>query len=436
VVRHFAYFHQHLPGDVIFTSLSDNLGWDPVSKEYGKLGERERWPIPWLEDDPAMWLPQFHVHRGADDLDLAEKYGCQGVLGIHWRNRMMNADAGFQAKASWDQNLKPAKFFQSFATAQAEGPRVAELGEILTKTDRDRLILNSYTGKIVNSHHQIHAYSGDYSEAFEFWAGYEPPEEVRVSQAKVAKQLRALTEKASTPAERERLDYLARYVEFLVPYSESWGLAVQVHKILQQAQTLKQDGKTAEARQKVLDHGVPLWKKLAPQVREAVLTYQQMVSERNEQGALASVHNKFERLALFRLRLSMKEFLGELPPDVEKLFHEVRRRDRTARPRLFVPTRPSALAPGEKVRIFAVAPGGNSAPRLKLFLRRAASEKWQSFPMQPAGRRTFVKEIEASQADSPLIEYYVEASFTGPGGRHRLTAPAGAPQQSYSVTLL
>ncbi len=436
VVRHFAQFHRQLPLDVIFASLSDNLGWDPVSEEYGKLGERERWPIPWLEDDPAMWLPQFHVHRGANDLDLAEKYGCQGVLGIHWRNRIMNADAGFQSRASWDRTLRPAKFFLSFAAAQAEGPRAAELADILTKTDRDRLILNSFTGKIEDGHHQIHAFSGDYSEAFEFWAGYEPPEEVRVSQAKVAQELRALTKKAASPAEHERLDYLARYVEFLVPYSESWVLASRLHQLLQQAQTLKQTGKAAEAKQKVLEQGVPLWQKLAPQVREALLAYQQMVSERNEQGALASVHNKFERLALIRLRLSMKEFMGELPEEVERLFREVRKRDATASARVIIPTRPSALAPGEKVRIFAVAPGGNSAPQLKLFLRRSATEEWQSFPMELAGRRTFVKEIEAGNADSPLLEYYVEATFNSPVPNHKLTAPAGAPQQSYSVTLL
>ncbi len=205
-----------------------------------------------------------------------------------------------------------------------------------------------------------------------------------------------MTDKASSPAERERLDYLTRYVEFLVPYSESWVLASDLHKVLQQAQTLKQDGKAAEARQEILEQGVPLWKKLAPQVREAVLLYQQMVSERNEQGALASVHNKFERLALFRLRLSMKEFLGELPPEVEELFHEVRRKDASTHPRVFIPTRPSALAPGEKVRIFAVAPGGKSAPRLKLFLRRAAVEKWQSFPMQP-GRPADVCEGDRGQ---------------------------------------
>jgi hypothetical protein len=436
VVRHFAQFHQQLPLNVIFTSLSDNLGWDPVSEEYGKLGERERWPIPWLEDDPAMWLPQFHVHRGAEDLDLAEKYGCQGVLGIHWRNRMMNADAGFQAKASWDRTLKPAKFFQSFAAVQAEGPRATQLADILTRTDRDRLILNSFTGKIENGHHQIHAYSGDYSEAFEFWAGYEPPGEVRDSQARVAQQIRALTDKASDPAERERLDYLTRYFEFLVPYSESWVQSARLHQVLQEAQKLKQDGKAAEAKQTVLNQGVPLWQELAPQVREALLTYQQMVSERNEQGALASVHNKFERLALMRLRLSMKEFLGKLPAEVETLFQEARRRDDSSPPRVFIPTRPSALAPGEKVRIFAVAPGGNAVPRLKLFLRRADSEGWQSFPMELSGRRTFMKEIEASKPDSPLLEYYVEAAFTGPDGNCRLTAPAGAPRHSYCVTLL
>lgn len=436
VVRHFAHFHQQLPMDVIFAALNDNVGWDPVSEEFGKLGERERWPIPWLEDDPAMWLPQFHVHRGAKDIELAEKYGCQGVLGIHWRNHIMNADAGFQARSSWDSSLRPAQFFLDFARVQAESSRAGELAEILNKTDRDRLILNSFTGKIVNGHHQTHEYAGDYGAGFVFWADYEPPEAVRVSQGQVAQQLQALTNKAASAAERERLNYLTRYVEFLVPYSESWVLASQLHHFLQEAQALKQAGKAAEARQRVLDQGVPLWQKLAPRVREALLDYQQIVTERNEQGALASVHNKYERLALIRLRLSMKEFLGELPPEVETLFHLVRQRDTAARPRVFIPTRPSALAPGEKVRIFAVATGGEQTPRARLFVRRVSSEQWRSFPMDRVGRRTFVREIEAGKGDAPLLEYYVEAEFFGENGSRLQTAPVGAPEKCYDVTLL
>ena len=82
VARHFAHFHKELPGDIIFSSLNDNLGWDPVSEVYGKLEDRERWAIPWLEDDPAMWLPQFHVYRNCEYIDgnaPARKATCRNL---------------------------------------------------------------------------------------------------------------------------------------------------------------------------------------------------------------------------------------------------------------------------------------------------------------------------------------------------------------------
>jgi hypothetical protein len=133
----------------------------------------------------------------------------------------------------------------------------------------------------------IQEYSVDYDEAFKFWSGYEPPHPVKNSQLELARQLRALTENASSPAERERLDYLARYFEFLTPYAESWSLAYHLDLALNQARDLKKAGKSAEAHQKIMTDGVPLWLKLAPLVRQALLGYQKAVSERNELGALA-----------------------------------------------------------------------------------------------------------------------------------------------------
>ena len=53
---------------------------------------------------------------------------------------------------------------------------------------------------------------------------------------------------------------------------------------------------------------------------------------------------------MYRLRASMKEFLGELPPEVERLFAEVREPDAKAAPRAFVPTRPTVLRKGEARR--------------------------------------------------------------------------------------
>jgi hypothetical protein len=435
VVRHFAYFHKKLPEDIVFSSLNDNLGWDPVNEAYGKLEGRERWPIPWLEDDPAMWLPQFHVSRFVRDMDLAKQYGCQGLLGIHWRHRIMDVDAGFQSAYSWDKELTPAKFFQGFASAQVREPRAAKLAKVLEGTDRERLILCSWTGEIKDGHSEIDEYTGDYDEAFQFWNGYEPSVSVKQSQTEVARQLRALTEGASSAAERERLNYFTRFVELLTPYSESWSLAFHLNQLLTKASELKKQRGPGDARNLVLAEGVPLWLKMAPLVREVFLNYQEIVSTRNDQGQLASMHNKYERLALYRLRASMKEFLGELPPEVERLFGEVRQRDEKALTRAFVPTRPTALRKGEHGRISAVVLGAGRVAGVTLFTRGKDSDKWSPSPMSLASRRTYGGELKW-QEGGPLLDYYVQAEITSGGTKKVVTSPPEAPARFYSVTLV
>jgi hypothetical protein len=435
VVRHFAYFHKALPEEIIFSSLNDNLGWDAVSDEYGKLEARERWPIPWLEDDPAMWLPQFHVSRFVRDMDLAEQYGCQGLLGIHWRHRIMDIDAGFQAGYSWNKELTPTRFFQAFASAQAREPRAGKLAKVLEDTDHDRLVLCSWTGEIKNGHSEVHEYTGDYDEAFQFWNGYEPPESVRKSQAEVAQQLRALTDSASSPAERERLNYLTRFIEFLTPYSESWSLALHLNQKLQKASELKKQNKAGEARNLIVAEGVPLWLRMAPLVREVLLDYQEIVSTRNDLGQLASMHNKYERLALYRLRASMKEFLGELPPETERLFEEVRQPDPKAKARAFVPTRPTVLRKGEHARVSAVVAGAGQVASVTLFTRAKDSDQWDRLPMSLAHRRTYAGEIKW-QETAPLMDYYVQAEIETGGVKRTFTSPPEAPARFYTVTLL
>ena len=123
VVRHFPAFHRALPEDIIFTALNDQVGWDPVHETFGELGDRERWPIPWLEDDPAMWFPQFHVNRFAKDLQRAEQFGCQGVLGIHWRHRIVDPTAVYMARRFWDDKLETQRYYEAYAATQAAAPR-------------------------------------------------------------------------------------------------------------------------------------------------------------------------------------------------------------------------------------------------------------------------------------------------------------------------
>jgi hypothetical protein len=424
VARHFADLDKRLPKDIVFSCLSDSLGWDPVHEVFGALEGRERWPIPWLEDDPGMWLAQFHVHRFHKDLNLAAGYGCQGMIGIHWRHRIVDPTAGFQARFSWDKDLTPEAYYRAYARTQAAGERAAKLAVTLEDADRNRKLLSTFGGEIKDGHAVTREFSGDYSEAFTIWNNYEPDPKVVASQREVLGALREIARGARTPDEKERVGYLAGHVEFMVPYAEAWTLAHRLHQLLTQAAKLKKDGQADQARSLVERDGVPLWLKLAPEVRKAMLAFQQIVATRNDLGTLASKHNKFVRIALIRLRLSIQEWLGALPPETEKLLGEVTRPDAAAPARLFLPTRPTLLGRGERVRIMIVAPAGGVVGSITLHTRLRGAREWTVTPAKLLGRRTWQAQLGPLEG-AELAEYHVAAQI----GTAKLITP------SYWLTL-
>ncbi len=406
VARHFETFHQRLPMDVIFSCLSDSLGWDTVHEVFGKLEGRERWPIPWLEDDPSMWLPQFHVHRFERDMKRALQLGCQGLLGIHWRHRIVDPTAGFLARFSWDENLTPADHYRNYSRTQAAGSRADRLAQVLTETDRDRKLLCTFTGDYKDGHAVTREFAGDYGEGFTFWNDYAPEPSVMNSQKQVAAALRALTDETGSSAERERLDYLTGHVEFLVSYAQAWTLAHQAHQVLQAAAGLKKNGEADAAAHKVRSEAVPLWLQLTPEVRSAMLRFQSIVSTRNDLGTLASLHNKFVRLALVRLRLSMKEYVGQLPTETEDLLRQVTRPDPQATERLFIPTRPSLLSRDERVRLTIVSTAGG---KVRLHTRARGTEQWNESPASSVARKTFEATLGPFPSGAEFAEYYVSS---------------------------
>ncbi len=432
VARHFEHFHQKLPGDVIFSCLSDSLGWDPVHEVFAQLEDRERWPIPWLEDDPGMWQAQFHAHRFRRDVDLSEKYGCQGMLGIHWRHRIVDPTAGYFARALWDRRLAPLEYYRAYARTQAAGERAERLAAVLEDIDRNRKLLSTWTGEVKDGHAVTQGFSGDYSEAFVYWRDSEPAPAVIASQKEVRTELRKLVAAAGSAYEKERLAYLAGHVEFLVPYADCWLLARRLHRVLEKAGELEKAGRPDEARDLARGEAVPLWMKLAPEVRRAMLAFQRIAATRNDLGTLASKHIKFVRLALYRLPLSIQEYLGAMPAEMEKLFAEVTGPDAEAPPRIFLPTRPGLLDPRIRTRLMIVAPGGPAPERVQLHIRLRGENQWRSAAAKLLGRRTYEAFLGPLPPEAELAEYYVSAEAAG----RTLTAPEGAPERSYRVTVV
>jgi hypothetical protein len=431
VTQHFESLHQRLPEDIIFSSLNDSLGWDPTNEAFGKLGSRERWPIPWLEDDPSMWFPQFRASRFQMDMKRAKDFGCQGMLGIHWRHRVVDPTATYFARAGWDGELTAAAHYQSFCVTQASGARAASLATLFDDCDEHHAISSTFLGTYDKSGFANRVeITGDYDEAFDYGTN-EPDLTVLPKQRETAERFRQLTSQATSPLERDRIGYFSGFVNFMVPYCDAYETAHKIDLVLKQAVELRTVGKQDEARAQVLEKCVPLWLAMAPFVRQTMIDYQAVIATRNDQGQLASMQNKLVRIALDRLRLSIKEFLGELPAEMDQAYAAAISPDGANLPRLFIPTRPSLLKPGEPLRLFILAPG-QGVVDVKLQTRRQGTRQWQSATATHVGRSVYTASLGPFKPEDGAIEYYA----TAPGESQSLCDPPQAPVNVYTLNIL
>jgi len=98
-----ALFDNVLPKNMPMSCINRQVGHDPVEPGFAQVEGRPKWAIPWLEDDPAMISPQLWVGRMRKDAADALQYGCTGLLGIHWRTRILGPNVSALAHAAWDQ---------------------------------------------------------------------------------------------------------------------------------------------------------------------------------------------------------------------------------------------------------------------------------------------------------------------------------------------
>lgn len=103
-----ALLDSKLPKDFSVSCINRDLGFEPVEKAFAQIHGRGQWAIPWVEDDPAMTVPQFWARRMRRDARDALAYGCNGLMGIFWRTRVIAPTLASLAKAGWDQSWPEA----------------------------------------------------------------------------------------------------------------------------------------------------------------------------------------------------------------------------------------------------------------------------------------------------------------------------------------
>ncbi|HOX59813.1 MAG TPA: malectin domain-containing carbohydrate-binding protein [Candidatus Paceibacterota bacterium] len=98
-----AMFDKALPKSVAVSCINRQVGYTPVDAGFAEVRGRSKWAIPWLEDDGAMTAPQLWAGRMRRDAYDALRYGCDGLMGIHWRTRCLSPNIGALAQAAWEQ---------------------------------------------------------------------------------------------------------------------------------------------------------------------------------------------------------------------------------------------------------------------------------------------------------------------------------------------
>lgn len=96
-------FDRIMPEGAALSSINLHLGFMPLVTDFAQIKNRPTWAIPWLEDDCAMISPQLWAGRMRRDAADAHAYGCDGLIGIHWRTRELGPQIAALAKAGWSQ---------------------------------------------------------------------------------------------------------------------------------------------------------------------------------------------------------------------------------------------------------------------------------------------------------------------------------------------
>lgn len=99
-----------LPKNCPMSCISRNVGHEGVEPAFARLQDRPKWAIPWVENDPNMIGYQPWVARMRYDAFDAKRFGCTGLLGIHWRTKILAQNLAALAGAGWDQSFVPPGF--------------------------------------------------------------------------------------------------------------------------------------------------------------------------------------------------------------------------------------------------------------------------------------------------------------------------------------
>lgn len=126
---------RNLPKELIISTQNLNVGKGAVQPEWAQITNRRKWVIPWMEDDFNLLSPQLWVKRTIQNAIDAKKYGCEGLIGVHWRTKTLTPQMMALASLGWNNQLDNKSFYDDFSKTNFGNEAANEISFIFQSID-------------------------------------------------------------------------------------------------------------------------------------------------------------------------------------------------------------------------------------------------------------------------------------------------------------
>ena len=416
-------FDEFLPKTISMSCINRQVGKEPVEPDFAKVKGRSTWAIPWMEDDPALTVPQLWAGRmRADALD-AKLYGCNGLIGIHWRTRILSPNIGALADAAWDQHWAPQNpqpenrsknrhlptqdFYQDWAASQF-GPEAAkEIAPIFASLD----------GKLPCPADWVDGPGGINKDT-------RPWNEAQKDYAFLSK-LEKLRSKVQGAGNRERYEYWLNQFQYLKIFGQISCVSSEYSKVFEQ---LNKEKDPTKQKQIAKNKALPIHKEL---LRLADGLYPYLLNTVNTTGELGTVMNwEQHNFSMFidAPAAALKSILGEDIPDSSSFSKTYK-----GKVRLIVPAVRTNIEKQDSLTLQIIVLDKEPAKEATLYWREMGKGKFQAVEATHLRRGVYKVQFPAEITKYAHFEYYITAKT---GGGKKLVFPATAPRLNQTVTVM
>jgi len=431
-------FDRFLPPSWSVSCINREVGYEPVDPDFAKIALRPRWAIPWLEDDPALILPQLWVGRMRRDAADAFAYGCTGLIGIHWRTRILGPNISALAQAGWRQedwnpwhgnrltagqavvrskirerDLPTLSFYSDWAEASF-GANVAQpIAALFSGLDGTR------------KYDKIRAGAASMPVPAD-WVqgpgGIKPDTltwEARRSDYRFVDDLQKLRGAVTGPENLERFDYWLHTFSYLRATGRFACTTGEIFRLIDKA---KKDSLAPPTAYRQLF--VDLRTRQMQELGDVLLFLLRTVSSNGELGTIANWQQHIMTLTVYMPGRTIDSLLGQpLPedcwPSQTPLYDE----------RIIVPTVRTSLRKGEDLQLKVIVPA-RDIRSARIFRKTLTSEQAVAGDLLHVNRAVWQATIPGTEITDDF-EYYLEV--TTPQGILRY--PAGAPARNNTVVV-